>query len=105
MRTYQTPNGTYSEEDLVVAIWVNPKSLVSKKVKPLETLTDPASPLPMAFPKTAIPWTTALHARSKEDVFSLLPQSNRLAPLVVPLPIAYQALGWEHFFVATEYVQ
>lgn len=103
MKKFHTASGIYSEDELVIAVWVNPKSRTSTKVRPLETLTDESSPLPMAFPRTSVPWSTALHARTKEDVYALLPQSNRLAPLVIPLPIAQQALGWENFYIATEY--
>jgi hypothetical protein len=103
MRTYHTVSGVYTEDDLVIAVWVNPKSLTSKKVRPLETLTSPKSVYPMAFPKTNIPWPTALHARTKEDVYALLPKSDRLAPLVIPVLIAKEALGWDNIYVATEY--
>jgi hypothetical protein len=103
MRTYNTASGSYSEDEMVIAVWINPKSKTSNKVKPLETLSSPTSLLPMAFPKTSVPWTTALHARTKEDVYSLLPSSSRLEPLVIPLPIARQALGWEEFYIASEY--
>jgi hypothetical protein len=103
MKKFHTSSGVYSEEDLVIAVWVNPKTQTSTKVKPLETLTSNESPLPMAFPKTSVSWPAALHARTKEDVYAMLPQSSRLAPLVIPMPLATQALGWDNFYVATEY--
>jgi hypothetical protein len=70
-------------------------------------MTAENSTLPMAFPiKSLIAdrnWQNASLIRSKDDVFELVLTSERSKPLIVPLPIAKASLGWEDFYIPTEY--
>lgn len=106
-RQYQTNTGTYTEEELAVVVWVNPKHSSSKQARFLETMTTDDSTLPMAFPLrhllTNRSWRNAVLAHSGAEVFETLQQSRRTKPLVVPLKVATEAFGWEDFYVPTEY--
>jgi len=108
MKTYKTASGTYREEDLAVVIWVNPKHLLKMNSRFLETMTSEDSPYPMAFPVTSLTsnrmWRNARIAYTKEDIYSLIGVTDRTKPLLVPLPLAREALDWTNFYVPTEYV-
>lgn len=108
MKTYKTQSGTYKEEDLAVVIWINPKHLKKANSRFLETMTSDSSPHPMAFPTTTLTtnkmWRNARIAKTKEDVYALIGSTERNKPLLVPLPIAREALDWTNFYVPTEYV-
>ena len=106
-RTYKTESGTYSEEDLAVVIWSNPKISKRPQSRRLETMTSPRSSYQMAFP---ISHLTAHHAwkkfkvvKSSEDIDSLIGATSRQAPILVPLPLAKSYLGWDEFYIPTEY--
>lgn len=107
MRQYKTASGVYSENDLAVVVWVNPKHKESKQARFLETMTSENSTFPIAFPlrelTTHRSWRTAILAHSQEEVFASLHESRRSKPLLVPLSIATQAFGWENFYIPTEY--
>lgn len=109
MREYRTNSGVYKEEDLAVVVWMNPKSKNSKQSRALETMTSDDSRYPMAFPLTSLTrhrsWKNAQIARSKEDVFALIQQTERTKPLLIPLTVAKAALGWENFYIPTEYTE
>ena len=106
-RQYQTSSGTYSENDLAVVVWVNPKHKSSKQARFLETMTTDDSTLPMAFPLKHLTshrsWKNAVLAFSEAEVFDTLQQSRRTRPLVIPLKVATEAFGWEDFYIPTEY--
>lgn len=107
MRTYQTQSGTYTEEELGVVIWMNPKNKKSKQSRFLETMTSDSSTLPMAFPLKSLiknkNWQQAKTVKHRDEVYELISDTERSRPLIVPLPIATQALGWENFYVPSEY--
>jgi hypothetical protein len=107
VRTFRTQSGTYNEDELAIVIWINPKTKQSNQSRLLETMTAENSTLPMAFPiKSLIAdrnWQNASLIRSKDDVFELVLTSERSKPLIVPLPIAKASLGWEDFYIPTEY--
>ena len=106
-RQYRTLTGTYNEEDLAVVVWINPKSKNSRQSRALETMTSEDSRYPMAFPLKSLTknrsWVNATVARTKEDVFALIQQTERTKPLLVPLSVAKVALGWENFYIPSEY--
>jgi hypothetical protein len=110
MKTYKTATGTYKEEDLVVAVWINPKRLKKSgsNARFLETMTSDDSPYPMAFPLKSLTthkmWRNARVALTKEDVYTLIGTTERTRPLLVSLPLAREALDWTKFYVPTEYV-
>jgi hypothetical protein len=107
VRTFRTQSGTYTEEELGIVVWMNPKNKESHQSRFLETMTAENSTLPMAFPLKALAkdrnWQNASLVRSKDEVFELIRSSERSKPLIVPLPIAKAALGWEDFYIPTEY--
>jgi hypothetical protein len=63
----------------------------------------------MAFPLRSLTrnrsWKNAQIARTKEEVFALIQQTERTKPLLVPLTVAKQALGWENFYIPSEYTE
>lgn len=107
-RQYQTKSGTYTEDELAVVVWVNPKHKSSKQARFLETMTTDDSTLPMAFPvkhlTTHRSWKNATLAHSEAEVFRTLQESRRTRPLLIPLKVATQAFGWENFYIPSEYV-
>lgn len=109
MRAYKTASGTYSEADLAVIVWRNPRQSLSNQVRYLETMTSDASPLPMVFPIEALKadraWKEAKTAKDFIDLMNKIPHTSRSAPLIVPLPLAKSFFGWEDFFVPSEYTR
>jgi hypothetical protein len=107
-RQYKTLSGTYSEEDLAIVVWMNPKSKNSKQSRALETMTSENSRYPMAFPIKSLTanrsWSDATFVHTRDEVYKMIESTKRTHPLVVPLSIAKLAWGWENFYVPTEYV-
>jgi hypothetical protein len=106
-RQYKTLSGTYSEEDLAIVVWINPKSKSNRQSRALETMTSETSSFPMAFPLKSLTsnrsWRNATIARTKEEVFELIQKTERTRPLLIPLSVAKTALGWEEFYIPSEY--
>lgn len=109
MSQYRTNNGTFSSEQLAIIVWRNPKQSKSPNARSLETMTTESSPHPMAFPiaslKSRKEWAAATYVASRNEFLDALSESSRLKPMIIPLPIAEQALGWDVFYVATEYTE
>lgn len=109
MRQYHTNSGIYTEEELAIVVWMNPKSKNSRQSRALETMTSDNSRYPMAFPLKSLTrnrsWKNAQIARTKEEVFALIQKTERTKPLLVPLTVAKQALGWENFYIPSEYTE
>jgi hypothetical protein len=107
VRVYKTQSGEYTEAELAVVVWMNPKTKESKQSRFLETMTAENSRLPMAFPLKALAkdpnWKSATTVRSRDDVFELIRSTERSRPLIVPLPVAKEALGWDDFYIPSEY--
>lgn len=111
-RTYKTLTGTYSEEDLVIAVWANPKKQKGRpNARVLETMTSEKSSYPIAFPLATLQqiksWMYCQVATTSVDVEQFLtPElSSREKPVLIPLPLAKSYLGWQEFYVPTEYVE
>jgi hypothetical protein len=106
-RTYTTASGTYSEEDLAVVIWSNPKISKRPQSRRLETMTSPRSSYPMAFPIAHLTshyaWKKFKVVNTPDDIDSLIGATSRQAPILVPLPLAKSYLGWDEFYIPTEY--
>ena len=106
-RTYATASGTYSEEDLAVVIWSNPKISKRPQSRRLETMTSPRSSYPMAFPISLLishhAWKKFKVVKSPEDIDLLIGATSRQTPILVPLPLAKSYLGWDEFYIPTEY--
>ncbi len=106
-RQYKTLSGTYSEEDLAIVVWINPKSKSNRQSRALETMTSETSSFPMAFPLKSLTsnrsWRNATIAHTKEQVFELIQKTERTRPLLIPLSVAKTALGWEEFYIPSEY--
>lgn len=109
-KTYKTSSGTFSEQEMVVAIWFNPKK---KKARPnarlLETLTSHKSRHPLAFPLSILskiaPWMSYPVARDQKEVDKAIYEglATKESPILVPLPLARQHFGWEEFYVPEKY--
>jgi hypothetical protein len=107
--TYKTSTGVYSESELAIVVWSNPKISKRPQSRRLETMTSPNSRFPMAFPISSLTkhpaWKEATIAKTIEDIDRTIGETSRKSPIIVSLPLARQALGWEHFYVPTEYVE
>lgn len=107
MKKYKTNTGVYAESQLAVVVWKNPKSKTSKKSRSLETMTSDNSVYPMAFPIELLgenpSWARARLVKDDETFFMLIFEATKSAPLIVPLPVAESTLGWDNFYIATEY--
>jgi hypothetical protein len=110
--TYKNNSGVYSEEDLVVAVWFNAKKATSRpNARRLETFTAEHSPYPIAFPLETLQetpsWMYCSVARAPQDLNNMLEpgKATRENPLLVPLPLAKSHLGWNDFYVPTEYTE
>ena len=109
-KTYKTSSGTFSESEMVVAIWFNPKK---KKARPnarlLETLTSHKSRLPLAFPLPVLskiePWLSYPVAKNSKEVDKAVYEglATNESPLLVPLALAKEHFGWEEFYIPEKY--
>ena len=89
-RVYKNNSGSYSEDELVIAVWFNTKKSTSRpKARRLETFTTEYCPV----------------AKTSKDLENLLEpgQATRDKPLLVPLPLAQSYLGWQEFYIPSEY--
>lgn len=109
MSQYRTSNGTYSEEQLAVVVWRNPKQQKSRNARFLETMTSESSSHPMAFPIDSLrakkEWAAATFIHSRDEFLDSLSGSSRARPMIIPIPVAKSALGWDVFYVPTEYTE
>lgn len=107
--TFKNKTGSYAPEELAIVVWTNPKTKTGKQVRALETMTTTDSTLPMVFPITLLKkkreWRNAKFVHSPSEVLDLLPSSGRAFPLIVPMPIAKEAFGWDNFYIPTEYTE
>ena len=112
-RLYKTASGTYSESELVVAVWVNPNRKKGRsQARLLETLTTDNSSIPIAFPLETLQriqswmFCPVAHDPSDLDLWLVLENgATREKPLLVPLTIAKNALGWQDFHIPSEYTE
>ena len=111
-RTYKNTTGTYSEEELVVAVWFNPKKVKSRpNARRLETLTSEKSHYPIAFPLATLQetesWMYCPVAKQPSDLETFLTpeKATREKPLLVPLTLAKSYLGWLEFHIPSEYTE
>lgn len=109
MKTYKTSSGMYTEAELAVVVWRNPKNKKSSQSRFLETMTAENSPHPMAFPIASLlakkEWSHATKVSSVDEVVMGVPSSSRTKPLIIPLPVAEGAFGWSTFYIPTEYTE
>jgi len=107
VKTYKTFSGTYTEDQLGVVVWRNPKNRKSSQARFLETMTAENSPHPMAFPIESLlskkEWSLAVKVSSLNEVLEAVPVSTRARPVIIPLPVAESAFGWFTFYIPTEY--
>jgi hypothetical protein len=109
-KTYKNLSGTYSEDDLVVAVWFNPQR---KGFRPnaryLETIISKDSPHPVAFPLALLqknkPWSLSTVVTKSKDINTWLTpeKASKEKPLLVSLSIAKSFLGWEDFYIPLKY--
>lgn len=106
-REYRTASGTYLEEELSIVIWTNPKNAVTRKPRSLETITSENSRYPMAFPTKMLmsnkDWRNATLVEKASTVYDVIKKATRTEPLILPLPVARQSLGFENFYIPNEY--
>ena len=113
IRTYSTASGTYKESELAVAVWINAKYEENPQSRYLETMTSSKSKDPMAFPikdlKKHPAWENCPVATDPDDLETWLfdkyspKKATKQRPLLIPLDIATQYMGWDRFYVPSEY--
>lgn len=107
MKKYKTNTGLYKESELAIVVWRNPKTKTSRQSRFLETMMSEKSSFPMAFPIALLTsnknWGRATVIRQGEDLFLKIADTDKNNPLIIPLPIAESALGWEDFYIPSEY--
>lgn len=108
-RFYKTKSGTYSETDLVVVVWRNPKKNKRPQSRFLETMCAAGSPYPLALPYASLnsnkSWKYAKKVNKPADFDDLIEKSTREAPLLLDLPLAGSILGWKDFYIPDEYTE
>ena len=102
----------HREEDLVVAVWANPKKQKGRpNARTLETLISEASIHPIAMPlaslKSIKSWMNCSVATTSLDVDRFLtPElSSRENPILIPVSLAKSYLGWKDFYIPTDYAE
>lgn len=107
VRTYRTSSGIYNEEDLAIVIWANPKISKRPQSRRLETMTSPLSKYPMAFPISYLSsnhaWKAFKIVKNSTDIDLSIDKTTRQSPILIPLPLAKSYLGWDEFYIPTEY--
>ena len=111
-KVYKTSSGTFSEDELAVAIWLNPKRNAKRpQARMLETLTSEKSSYPIAFPIAKLQqiksWMFCPVATTTEELDTHLASKEitRQNPVLVPLTLARLALGWDTFHIPSEYTE
>jgi hypothetical protein len=109
VKQYKTNSGTYSEDELAIVVWRNPNQRKAKQARFFETMTSESSSHPMAFPIESLrnrkEWANAVYISSRDEFLDSLSGSSRSKPLVIPIPVAKNYLGWETFYIPTEYTE
>jgi hypothetical protein len=95
-----------SSEDLVVAVWANPKKQKGRpNARTLETLISESSIHPIAMSLASLKaiqsWMSCPVATTSIEIdFLLTPEiSNRENPILIPISLAKSYLGWQEFYV------
>jgi len=105
-RIFRTSSGSYEEGELAVLVWPNSGRSSRPNARILATITDQKSPNPVAFPikmLRAAPELSTCPVASLESVSDDISSASQSAPVIIPLPIARQHLGWTEFYIPTEY--
>lgn len=107
MRTYRNNSGTYLESELAVVVWLNAATKNHVHARVLQTMTSHESKYPMAFPlkflKSSRDWRNASFCKNTKTFIEVFTKTDSSNPLIVPLDVAREALGWEDFHIPTEY--
>jgi hypothetical protein len=108
-RLYKTKTKTYSETDLVVVVWKNPKKSKRPQSRHLETMSSNHSSYPMAFPLDALinhrAWSNSKRISTSADFEKNIDDSSRNCPLLLDLTLAANVLGWTDFYIPEEYTE
>jgi hypothetical protein len=101
-----------SSEDLVVAVWANPKKQKGRpNARTLETFISESSIHPIAMSLASLKliqsWMRCPVATTSIEIDRLLtPElSNRENPVLIPLSLAKSYLGWQEFYVPPKYTE
>lgn len=101
-----------AEEDLVIAVWANPKKQKGRpNARTLETLISEASAHPIAMSLSSLKsiqsWKSCPVATTSIEIdFLLTPEiSNRENPILIPISLAKSYLGWQEFYVPPKYME
>jgi hypothetical protein len=90
-----------------VVVWRNPKNKLSRQARYLETMTAESSRSPMMFPIASLTsdtaWRNAKVPKNSTELLQSIEASGPDAPVLVPVSLARAFLGWEDFYIPTEF--
>lgn len=103
-REHHTDFGTYKESELAVVVWANPNYHEKSQKRLLETITSRYSTYPIVFPIKSLQLTLQNSTiATKEDLHTIVLLSTEQKPVILPLPVAQECLGWTDFYVPSEF--
>ena len=89
---------THEYKDPCCVVWKNPSRLEHPQARLLQALTSYGTPpTPLAIPREELTIKDATYISSENDFLKSLNSSSPEAPLIVPINLATDLLGWEDF--------
>lgn len=86
-------------KDLHCVVWMNPSRQNHPQSRLLQALTSYGTPpLPLAIPRDELSHLKkAKYVTSQDDFLKKLNSSSQQSPLIIPIRLATEILGWEDF--------
>ena len=90
----------------VCVVWYNADRKTNPQSRYLQALSTDSKPItPLSFDVVALSgldaFKNAIFIASEADLFKNLPISSRKVPLIMPIQVARQLLGWQNFVPTT----
>lgn len=86
------------DEQFAIVIWMNPEAQERPQTRLLETITAKNNKIPVAFPIRILQLSLSKALLvSNETILDHIMSSSRENPLIVPLSVAAESLGWTEF--------
>jgi hypothetical protein len=90
----------------VCVVWYNADRKTNPQSRYLQALSTDSKPItPLSFDVVALSgldaFKNAIFVASEVDLFKNLPISSRKVPLIMPIQVARQLLGWQNFVPST----
>ena len=90
----------------VCVVWYNADRKTNPQSRYLQALSTDSKPItPLSFDITDLSgldsFKNAIFVASEADLFKNLPISSRKVPLIMPINVARQLLGWQNFVLTS----